>query len=218
MERMAKVAKVAALGMLSIFLAIATLCLWSAYQTLELVHWKLATIDTAKVNDVTTTLKQKIVVLDVVKLNGAIAKANNTLRHMDQAIVLIKQQFDQLDPRTLNTIALHIDKTVGHIDQASHDEVAQQRAVSERTLAVLNDTDLAVKQVQLVMEQLLQDLVEAKATLVQSTGTMANINHTTAQLDRKVTEMLKPASFLKRVLVGLSSAGAQSLNWWRALE
>jgi hypothetical protein len=218
MERARKLAGIAATVLLCLFLGGATLCTLSAYQGLEELHWKLSTIDTAKVNDIAADAHQKLSAVDVQKLNAAIGKARDTLAHTDAAIVLIKQQLDQLDPRTLNTIALHIDKVVGHIDQASHDEVAQQRAVSQRSLEVLDATAVAVQQVEPVMQQLLADLIEARATLEQTTATATNVNHTTAQIDRKVTQMLKPASFAKRVLESLSTAGAQSMNWWRALQ
>jgi exosortase/archaeosortase len=218
MEQAIKLGKLVILVMVSALLAVTSWCVFTLEQDLELVHWKIATIDTAKLNDVVDVFYQKVAAVDVVKLNAVIVSADNTLAHTDAAIVLVRQQLDQLDPRTLNTIALHIDRVVGHVDQASHDEVAQQRDVSKRTLQVLDSTDQAVKQLAPVMSQLLADLVEANRTLEQSTGTMANVNHTTAQIDHKVTQMLQPAAFMRRMGEQAASAGAKFLNWWRAFH
>jgi hypothetical protein len=218
MTRALQIAGFAALVLLAGFLACAAWCACALQGDLALLHWKISTLDTAKLNDATGTLNQKLAAVDVEKLNRAIADVGKTISHIDGAVVLVKQQLDQLDPRTLNTIALHVDKTVGHIDRASHDEVMQQREVSRRTLEVLDDTSAAVKAVLPVIAQLQVDLAEANATLQQTTGTMTNVNHTTEQLDKKVTEILKPAAFARRMLGQAASSGAMFLNWWRALR
>jgi hypothetical protein len=218
MERAIKVALFIALVMLGAFLACGAWCEYTLQGNLALLHWKISTLDTAQLNGTVQELRGKIAAVDVAKLNQAIANVSNATAHTDQAIVLVKQQLDQLDPRTLNTILLHIDRTVGHVDQASHDEVTQQRDVSARSLAVLTATENTVKGFAPLLAQLLADLEKLGAMLDQGTATASNVNHTTEQIDHKVTQMLKPAAFVRRMTEQAAAAGAKFLNWWRGFH
>ena len=77
----------------------------------------------------------------------------------------------------------------------------------------LNGPDLqkAVKTLPSVMAHL-------DATMLQTQGAVTNVNHSTKQLDDKLTQMMKPASFARRVLVGLIDAGQRAMGWIGALK
>jgi Tfp pilus assembly protein PilX len=201
------------LGLLAVAIVLLCVMVWAFALAIEVERDTSADLHRTLMaaTSALTTAEVQINSIDVNKLNATIGHADKTIADAGATVVHIRKQFDQVDQRTLNTILLHADKVVGHLDQATHDYVANQREVTNKTLDVLDSTDAALKDIRPV-------LAEANESLKNITATTATVSHTTDQIDKKVTNMLKPASFMKRILTGISSAGAQAFNWLGAIR
>ena len=120
------------------------------------------------------------------------------------------------------------------IERASKDEQRQQGELAGQTLAALRaaqgsasqlqqaiantDANLNGPDVGAAIRALPQIATHMDATLVNAQGTMANVQHSTKQLDDKLADMLKPMSFANRVATGVLDWGERAIGWKQALK
>lgn len=137
-------------------------------------------------NQTVAIAKEKVQKLDLSPVNQALRNVRDTTGNVQQITADVNGAMPRIH-KGLFYLWKHADRTLGHFDEASKEEVKQQKAITEATVETLKTTNTTVESYGTLAVKLQPVASHADTALVNVDGITEHGNHIAEHYDNLIT-------------------------------